>query len=200
MITDHLQDSQRERSAPSRELKRMKFSETSEDFDNIVLQNQQLIMAATEAAKSAAYTVNQLSEILKAVLPAVVPQAGRIDPDPAPVGRAPPAPPPSTSRSQPEEQREPIGSNEIPENYQRSWNDQPAFFLQTAPTYAPSKRKIGTGGGDGEFLKENPLRYPSGCRPFSSCVTWSELDETRQRANEAAYTWHITFCERLDKT
>ena len=70
MITDQLQDSQRERSAPSRELKRMKFSETSEDFDNIVLQNQQLIMAATEAAKSAAYTVNQLSEILKAVLPA----------------------------------------------------------------------------------------------------------------------------------
>ena len=68
LITDQLQDSPRERSAPARELKRMKFSEALEDFDNIVLQNQQLIMAATEAAKSAAHTVNQLSEILKAVL------------------------------------------------------------------------------------------------------------------------------------
>ena len=99
MITDQLHDSPRERNTPSRELKRMKFSETSEDFDNIVLQNQQLIMAATEAAKSAAYTVNQLSEIFKAVLPAIVPQAGRVDPDPTPVGRPPPAPPSSTSRS-----------------------------------------------------------------------------------------------------
>ena len=42
------------------------------DFDIIVLQNQQLIMAATEAAKAAAYTVNQLSENLKAVLPSLV--------------------------------------------------------------------------------------------------------------------------------
>ena len=102
MITDQLQDSPREQSAPARELKRMKFSEASEDFDNIVLQNQQLIMAATEAAKSAAHTVNQLSEILKAVLPAIVPKAGGVDPDPTPVGRPPPAPPPSTSPSQPE--------------------------------------------------------------------------------------------------
>ena len=140
MITDQLQDSQRERSAPSRELKRMKFSETSEDFDNIVLQNQQLIMAATEAAMSTAYTVNQLSEILKAVLPAIVHQAGRIDPDPTQVGRPPPAPPTSTSRSQPEEQREPIGSNQIPENYQRSWNDQPAIFANSSDICTEQKK------------------------------------------------------------
>ena len=101
MITDQIQDSPRERSAPARELKIMKFSEASEDFDNIVLQNQQVIMEATEAAKSAAHTVNQLSEILKAVLPAIVRQAGRVDPDPTPVGRPPPAPPPSTFPSQP---------------------------------------------------------------------------------------------------
>ena len=50
-----------------------------------------------------------------------------------------------------------------------------------------------------KFLKENPLRYPSGCRPFSSCVTWSELDETWQRANEADYTWHITFAKGSTK-
>ena len=93
----------------------MKFSEASEDFDNIVLQNQQLIMAATEAAKSAAHTVNQLSEILKAVLPAIVRQAGRVDPDPTPVGRPPPAPPPSTSPSQRGEQREPRRSDQMPE-------------------------------------------------------------------------------------
>ena len=93
----------------------MKCSETSEDFDNIVLQNQQLIMAATEAAKSAAHTENQLSEILKAVLPAIVPQAGRVDPDPTPVGRPPPAPPPSTSPSQPGEQREPRRLDQMPD-------------------------------------------------------------------------------------
>ena len=116
MLTDKLQDSPRERSAPARELKRMKFSEVSEDFNNIVLQNQQLIMAATEAAKSAAYTVNQLSEILKAVLPAIVPQGERADPDPTPVGRPPPpAPPPSTTPSQPGEQREPVRTDQVPE-------------------------------------------------------------------------------------
>ena len=35
MLTDQLQNSPRERSAPARELKRMKFSEVSEDFNNI---------------------------------------------------------------------------------------------------------------------------------------------------------------------
>ena len=51
-----------------------------------------------------------------------------------------------------------------------------------------------------KFLKENPLRYPSGCRPFSSCgVTWSELDETWQRASEADYTWHITCAKGSTK-
>ena len=44
-----------------------------------------------------------------------------------------------------------------------------------------------------KFLKENPICYPSGCRPFSSCITWSELDETWQNTGEADYTWHITF-------
>ena len=37
--------------------------------------------------------------------------------------------------------------------------------------------------------------YPSRCRPFSSCVTWSELDETWQYAGEADDTWHITFAK-----
>ena len=115
MLTDQLQVSPRERSASARELKRMKFSEVPEDFNNIVLQNQQLIMAATEAAKSAAYTVNHLSEILKAVLPAIVPQGERADPDPTPVGRPPPAPPPSITPSQPGEQREPARTDQMPE-------------------------------------------------------------------------------------
>ena len=44
-----------EESAPARELKRMKFTEVPEDFSNILLQDQQLIMAATDAAKSAAF-------------------------------------------------------------------------------------------------------------------------------------------------
>ena len=50
-----------------------------------------------------------------------------------------------------------------------------------------------------KFLKENPLRDPSGCRPFSSCITWSELDETWQHAGEADYTWHITFAKGSTK-
>ena len=71
MLTDPLQDSPREPSAHARESKRMKFAEGPEDFNNILFQNQQLIVAATEAAKSAAYTVSQLSEIFKAVLPSI---------------------------------------------------------------------------------------------------------------------------------
>ena len=59
MLTDQLQDSPREQSAHARELKRMKFMECPEDFNNILFPNQQPSMAATEAAKSAAYTVNQ---------------------------------------------------------------------------------------------------------------------------------------------
>ena len=50
-----------------------------------------------------------------------------------------------------------------------------------------------------KLLKENPFRYPSGCRHFSSCVTWSEFDETWQRANEADHTWHITFAKSSTK-
>ena len=49
------------------------------------------------------------------------------------------------------------------------------------------------------FLKENPSRYPSGCRPFSSCVTWSELDETWQLAGEADFSWHMTFAKGSTK-
>ena len=69
MIADQLQDSPRERSAPAREFKRMKFSEGPEDVNNIMLQNQQLIMAATEAAKSAALTANQLSHMFESSAP-----------------------------------------------------------------------------------------------------------------------------------
>ena len=82
MLTDPLQDSPREPSAHARELTRMKFTEGPEDFNNILFQNQQLIVAATEAAKPAANTVSQLSEIFKAVLPSIVSQKERADPDP----------------------------------------------------------------------------------------------------------------------
>ena len=44
VLKDQLQDSPREQSAHARELKRMKFTEGPEDFNNIVLLNQQLIM------------------------------------------------------------------------------------------------------------------------------------------------------------
>ena len=198
MITDQLQDSPRERSAPARELKRMKFSEASEDFDNIVLQNQQLIMAATEAAKSAAHTVNQLSEILKAVLPAIVPQAGRVDPDPTPVGRPPPAPPPSTSPFQPGD-REPKRSDQMPEKLSKIMERSANNFCKQLRHMHRAKERLEQAMETVKFLKENPLRYPSGCRPFSSCVTWSELDETWQRASEADYTWHITFAKGSTK-
>ena len=57
MLTDQLQGSLREPSAPAREVQSMKFTENLEDFDNVVLQNQQLIMAATGAARSAACTI-----------------------------------------------------------------------------------------------------------------------------------------------
>ena len=74
MLTDQLQDSPREQSAPAREMKRMRFSQGAVDFNSVLFQNQQLSMAATEAARSAAYTGNQLSDILKAVLPSIVPK------------------------------------------------------------------------------------------------------------------------------
>ena len=130
----------RERSAPARELKRMKFSEASEDFDNIVLQNQQLIMAATEAAKSAAHTMNQLSEILKAVLPAIVLQAGRVDPDPTPVGRPPPAPPPSTFPSQRVNNENQDGRIRCLRSCRRSWNDQPTIFANSSDMCTEQKK------------------------------------------------------------
>ena len=144
MLTDPLQDSPRERSAPARDLKRMIFSEVPEDFNNFVLQNQQLIMAATEAAKSAAYTVNQLSEILKAVLPAIVPQGERADADPTPVGRPPPAPPPSTTPSQNGEQREPVRTDQMPEKLSKIMERTARIFLQS-PAHASRTGKIGTG-------------------------------------------------------
>ena len=157
MLTDQLQDSPRERSAPARELKRMKFSEVPEDFDNIVLQNQQLIMAATEAAKSAAYTVNHLSEMLKAVLPASVPQGERADPDPTPVGRPPPAPPPSTTPSQPGEQRELVRTDQMTEKAIEDHGTNGSEFLQTTPTHASRKGKIGTSDGKSEVFERKPF-------------------------------------------
>ena len=50
-----------------------------------------------------------------------------------------------------------------------------------------------------KFLKEKLSRYPAGCRPFSSCITWSELDDAWQPATEADYTWHITFLKGTTK-
>ena len=50
-----------------------------------------------------------------------------------------------------------------------------------------------------KFLKENPSRYPTGCGLFSSCITWSELDETGQHANEANDTWQIIFARGSTK-
>ena len=200
MLTDQLQDSPRERSAPARKLKRMKFSEVPEDFNNIVLQNQQLIMAATEAAKSAAYTVNQLSEILKAVLPTIVPQGERADPDPTPVGRPPPlAPPPSTTPSQPGEQREPVRTDQMPEKLSKIMERTAQNFCKQLRHMHRAKERSEQATETVKFLKENPSRDPSGCRPLSSSVTWSELDETWQFAGEAEYTWHITFARASTK-
>ena len=143
IVTDQLQDSPRERSAPARELKRMKFSEVSEDFDNIVLQNQQLIMTTTEAAKSAAYTVNQLSKILKAVLPAVGPQAGRVDPDPTPVGR-----PPlhrahlrlNWVNNENQYGRTRCLKSFRLKSFRRSWNDQPTIFANSSDTCTEQRK------------------------------------------------------------
>ena len=193
MISDQLQDSPRERGAPSRELKRMKFTDYSEEFDNIVLQNQQLIMAATEAAKSAAHTVNQLSEILKAVLPSIIPRGEGVDPHPTPIGQPPPAPPPSAAPSLPREQREPTRTDEVPEKLSKVMERTAQNYCKQLRHMHRAKERLEQAAETVKFLKENPTRYPSGCRPFSSCITWSELDETWQNTNEADCTWHITF-------
>ena len=193
MLTDQLQDPPRERSAPARELKRLKFTENPEDFDNVVLQNQQLIMAATEAAKSAAYTVNQLSEMLKTVLPSIVHRGERADPDPTPVGRPPPAPPPSTTPSQSREQREPTLTDEVLEKLSKIMERTAQNYCKQLRHTHRAKERMEQATETVKFLKENPTRYPSGCRPLSSCISWSELDETWQNTGEADYTWHITF-------
>ena len=127
------------------------------------------------------------------------PQAGRVDSDPTPVGRPPPPPPPSTSRSQPEEQREPIGSNQIPEKLSKIMERSASNFCKQLRHMHRAKERLEQAVETVKFLKENPLRYPSGCRPFSSCVTWSELDETWQRASEADYKWHITCAKGSTK-
>ena len=177
----------------------MKFSEVPKDFNNIVLQNQQVIMAATEAPKSAAYTVNQLDEILKAVLPAIVPQGERADPDPTLVGRPPPPAPPSTTPSQPGEQREPARTDQMPENLSKIMERTAQNFRKQLRLVHRAKERSEQATETVKFLKENLSRYPSGCRPFSSCVTRSELDQTSQHAGEADCTWHITFAKGSTK-
>ena len=149
----------------------MKFSEAPEDFDNIVFQNQQLIMAATEAAKSAAYTVNQLSENLKAVLPAIVPQGGRVDPVPTPVGRPPPAPPASTTPSQPRKQREPVRTDQMPEKLSKIMERTANNFCKQLRIMHRAEERLEQATETVKFLKENSLLYPSGCRPFSKQAT-----------------------------
>ena len=134
MLTDQLQDSPRERSALVRELERMKFSEVSEDFNNIVLQNQPPIMAATEAAKSAAYTVNQLSEIFKAVLPAMVPPRRKSR------SRSYAGWPAATTSTSTEHHSVSTGENNVnrygptrcPNSYRRSWNERLIFFANNS--------------------------------------------------------------------
>ena len=117
-----------------------------------MLQNQQLIMAATEAAKSAAHTVNQLSEILKAVLRAIVPQAGRVDPDPTPVGRPPP---PSTSPSQPGEQREPRRSDQMPEKLSKIMERSANNFCKQLRHMHRAQERLEQAMETVKFLKEN---------------------------------------------
>ena len=112
-------------------------------------------MAATEAAKSAAHTVNQLSEILKAVLRAIVPQAGRVDPDPTPVGRPPPAPPPSTSPSQPGEQREPRLSDQMPEKLSKIMERSANNFCKQLRHMHRAKERLEQAMETVKFLKEN---------------------------------------------
>ena len=158
MLTDQLQDSPRERSESAREFRRMKFSEVPEDFNNIVLQNQQLIMA--EAAKSGAYTVNQLSEILKAVLPTTVPQGERADPDPTPVGR-PPAPPPSTTPSQPEKQR-----GQMPEKLSKIMERTARIFCEQLRHMHRAKERLQTSDGNSEVLERKPFTLPVRMKTF----------------------------------
>ena len=148
------------------------------DFNNVVLQNQQLIMAATEAAKSAAHTVNQLSENLKAVLTSHCELQGeRAYPDPTPVGRPPPpAPPPSTTPSQPGEQREPVRTDQMSEKLSKIMERTAQNFCKQLRHVHRAKGRLEQATETVKFLKENPSRHPSRCRPFSSCVTWSELD------------------------
>ena len=73
----------------------------------------------------------------------------------------------------------------MPEKVPKIMERTAQIFLQTALTYASFVQ-----------WKENLSRNPSGCRPFSSCVTWSEL---WQCAGEADYTWHITFAKGSTK-
>ena len=172
MLKDQLQDSPREQSAHARELKRMKFTEGPEDFNNILLLNQQLIMAATEAAKSAAYTVNQLSDILKAVHPSIVPQNERADPDPAPLGRQPPAPPPSTIPSQPREQREPVSTDQKPEKLskimerRKSWNVRLRFFANSSDTCIAQKEMLEQATETVKFFERKPFKLPIWLQTF----------------------------------
>ena len=153
MLTDQLQDSPHERSAPARELKRRKFSEVPKDFNNI--------------------------------------------PDPTTVGRPPT---PSTTPSQPGEQREPARTDQMPEKLSKIMERTAQTFCKQLRHRHRAKERLEQATETVKFLKESPSRYPSGCTPFSSCVTWSELDETWQYAGEAGYTWHITFAKGSTKT
>ena len=100
----------------------------------------------------------------------------------------------------PEEQRELVSTDQMPEKLSKIMERTAQFFfLQTAPTHASRKGKVRTSDGNMKFLKENPSRYPTGCGLFSSCITWSELDETGQHAGEADCTWHITFARGSTK-
>ena len=110
MLTDQLQDSPREQSAPAKELKRMKFSEGLEEFNNIFAPEPTADHGSDRSRQvSGSHSEATRVTFLKVVLPSIVPQNERADPDPTPVGRPPPpsAPPPSTIPSQSREQRAP---------------------------------------------------------------------------------------------
>ena len=132
--------------------------------------------------------MNQLSEMLKAVLPASVPQGERADPDPTPVRQPPLALPPSTTLCQPGEQREPVRTDQIPEKLSKIMERTAQSFCKQLRHMHRAKERLEQATETVKFLKENLSRYPSGCR---RCITWSELDETWQRAGEADHTWHI---------
>ena len=98
-----------------------------------------------------------------------------------------------------EEQREPVSTDQMPEKLSKIMERTAQNFCKQLRHMHRAKERLEQATETVKFLKENPSRYPTGCGLFSSCITWSELDETEQHASEADCTWHITFARGSTK-